>query len=77
MHEKTRTSSPAFSYLTDQSYQAMEYVRALRKQGERCYFTMDAGPNIKVLCLEEDLERLSKRFEEDYTIIASRTKEIR
>ena len=55
----------------------MEYVRALRKQGERCYFTMDAGPNIKVLCLEEDLERLSKRFEEDYTIIASRTKEIR
>ena len=77
MHETTRTSSPAFSYLTDQSYQAMEYVRALRKQGERCYFTMDAGPNIKVLCLEEDLERLSKRFEEDYTIIASRTKEIR
>ncbi|MCS4487443.1 diphosphomevalonate decarboxylase [Streptococcus sciuri] len=77
MHATTMTAKPAFSYLTEQSYEAMERVRFLRKQGERCYFTMDAGPNVKVLCLEEDLDRLATIFGKDYTIIASRTKEMR
>lgn len=38
---------------------------------------MDAGPNVKVLCREEDLERLSQLFEQEgYRVIASRTKEL-
>ncbi|MGT2741738.1 diphosphomevalonate decarboxylase [Streptococcus plurextorum] len=73
MHETTTTASPAFSYLTEASYAAMEKVKTLRAQGHRCYFTMDAGPNVKVLCLEEDLERLAAIFAEDYPIITSRT----
>ena len=40
----------------------MDEVRALRASGEQCYFTMDAGPNVKVLCLEEDLDRLADHF---------------
>lgn len=76
MHETTRTASPAFSYLTEKSYQAMERVKELRQEGERCYFTMDAGPNVKVLCLEEDLERLAEIFSQDYQVIVSRTKEL-
>ena len=54
----------------------MDFVKQLRAEGEKCYFTMDAGPNVKVLCLEEDLERLTKRFEENYRVIVSRTKEL-
>ncbi len=54
----------------------MDFVKQLRSEGEKCYFTMDAGPNVKVLCLEEDLERLTKRFEENYRVIVSRTKEL-
>ena len=34
---------------------------------------MDAGPNVKVLCLEEDLEKLAEIFEEKYKIIVSKT----
>ena len=60
MHQTTSTANPPFSYLTDASYQAMDKVKALRASGEQCYFTMDAGPNVKVLCLEEDLDRLSR-----------------
>ena len=51
----------------------MEFVKELRKNGEKCYFTMDAGPNVKVMCLEKDLERLSKIFGEKYKIIVSKT----
>ena len=52
MHETTKNANPPFTYLTEKSFDAMEYVKELRKQGEKCYFTMDAGPNVKVLCLE-------------------------
>lgn len=76
MHRTTETSNPPFSYLNERSKEAMEFVRELRKRGEKCYFTMDAGPNVKVLCLEEDFERLKKIFSEKYKIIASRTKVI-
>ncbi|KXT75781.1 diphosphomevalonate decarboxylase [Streptococcus sp. DD12] len=76
MHSTTRASQPPFSYLTSASQAAMDRVRALRASGERCYFTMDAGPNVKVLCLEEDLDRLSAIFAEDYQVIASKTKEL-
>ena len=76
MHETPLKANPPFSYLTEASHEAMARVRELRSQGERCYFTMDAGPNVKVLCLEEDLERLTRLFEKDYRVIASRTKDL-
>ncbi|MDN5023851.1 diphosphomevalonate decarboxylase [Streptococcus sp. SO4] len=76
MHATTKTATPSFSYLTDASYEAMDFVRQLRKQGEACYFTMDAGPNVKVLCLEEDLERLSELLGQHYRLIVSKTKDL-
>ena len=76
MHATTKTATPSFSYLTDASYEAMDFVRQLRKQGESCYFTMDAGPNVKVLCLEEDLEHLSKLLGQRYRLIVSKTKDL-
>ncbi|ELY5747550.1 diphosphomevalonate decarboxylase [Streptococcus iniae] len=75
MHDTTRTASPSFSYLIPESYQAMERVKSLRKKGYQCYFTMDAGPNVKVLCLEKDLQTLSSIFEKDYKVIVSKTKD--
>ena len=53
MHATTRTATPAFSYLTEESHKAMDFVRELRAAGHACYFTMDAGPNVR-FCLEED-----------------------
>ena len=76
MHATTKTANPPFSYLTDASYEAMDFVRQLRKQGEACYFTMDAGPNVKVLCLEEDLEHLSEILGQRYRLIVSKTKDL-
>ncbi len=76
MHATTKTATPAFSYLTEKSYEAMDFIKQLRSQGERCYFTMDAGPNVKVLCLEEDLEHLVPIFATKYRLIVSKTKEL-
>ena len=73
MHKTTETANPPFSYFNEKTYEAMDFVKNLRNNGEKCYFTMDAGPNVKVLCLEEDLEKLAGIFEEKYKIIVSKT----
>ena len=75
MHATTRTATPAFSYLTEESHKAMDFVRELRAAGHACYFTMDAGPNVKVLCLEEDLDQLVPLFDDRYRTIVSKTKD--
>ena len=73
MHKTTETANPPFSYFNEKTYEAMDFVKNLRNSGEKCYFTMDAGPNVKVLCLEEDLEKLAGIFGQKYKIIVSRT----
>ena len=76
MHQTTSTANPPFSYLTDASYQAMDKVKALRASGEQCYFTMDAGPNVKVLLSGRRPRPPSRPLPWDYDVIVSRTKEL-
>ena len=73
MHKTTETANPPFSYFNEKTYEAMDFVKNLRNNGEKCYFTMDAGPNVKVLCLEDDLKKLAEIFGKKYKIIVSRT----
>ena len=73
MHKTTETATPPFTYFNEKTYEAMDFVKNLRNNGEKCYFTMDAGPNVKVLCLEEDLEKLAGIFGKKYKVIISRS----
>lgn len=50
MHATTLGANPPFTYFQPKSLQVMDKVRELRLQGIAAYFTMDAGPNVKVLC---------------------------
>lgn len=63
MHETTKYATPSFSFLTEESYRAMEIVKSLRNAGLECYFTMDAGPNVKVLYLKENHEKIFREIE--------------
>lgn len=49
MHALTLSADPGFTYFTGETLTAIRAVRALREQGLPCYFTMDAGPNVKVI----------------------------
>lgn len=73
MHKTTETANPPFSYFNEKTYKTMDFVKNLRNNGGKCYFTMDAGPNVKVLCLEENLEKLAEIFGKRYKIIVSKT----
>lgn len=75
MHATTLACEPPFSYWSPDSLRAMDEVRTLRQQGFSCYFTMDAGPNVKVLCQKNDapaiLQELQKEFLPSQLIIAN------
>ncbi|CZQ80544.1 diphosphomevalonate decarboxylase [Trichococcus palustris] len=50
MHGTMLGAEPPFSYWEPDSIRAINIVKQLRKEGIPCYVTMDAGPNVKVLC---------------------------
>lgn len=48
MHATTITARPPVHYLSAESWLVIEIVQDLRNSGFPCFFTADAGPNIKV-----------------------------
>lgn len=50
MHASMLAARPAIVYFTPATLRAMERVRALRADGTPAFYTMDAGPHVKVLC---------------------------
>ncbi|WP_214336273.1 diphosphomevalonate decarboxylase [Staphylococcus arlettae] len=74
MHTTNLGAQPPFTYLVPESYQAMEVVHQCRELGYPCYFTMDAGPNVKILVEKHNqahvIEQLHQHFE-PHQIIAS------
>ncbi|WP_217587122.1 diphosphomevalonate decarboxylase [Lentibacillus saliphilus] len=53
MHATTLGAIPPFTYWNHLTVQVMETVRQMRQIGIPAYFTIDAGPNVKVLYLPE------------------------
>lgn len=54
MHATTLGANPPFTYWTDATMAVMQAVQALRENGIPAFFTIDAGPNVKVLYLPEN-----------------------
>ena len=63
MHASALAARPGLWYVSPITWGVMNHVRQLREDGERCYFTMDAGPHVKVLCSPADAPRLVKSLE--------------
>jgi diphosphomevalonate decarboxylase len=59
MHAVMMTSRPPLFYWLPGSLHIMARVRALRAEGVRVCYTLDAGPNVHCLCLSEDAARVA------------------
>lgn len=62
MHGTTLAANPPFTYWSPDSLKAMQTVRELRASGISCYFTMDAGPNVKVLVEKKNQTAVQAKF---------------
>ncbi|HFU3714737.1 diphosphomevalonate decarboxylase [Streptococcus sp. A34] len=59
MHATTLSANPPFTYWSADSVLAQEAVRQVREEsGLSAYMTMDAGPNVKVLCRASQMAEL-------------------
>ncbi|HEM5315019.1 TPA: diphosphomevalonate decarboxylase [Streptococcus suis] len=59
MHATTLSANPPFTYWSADSLVAQEAVRQVREAtGLSAYMTMDAGPNVKVLCRASQMDEL-------------------
>ena len=64
MHATMIASWPPLLYWQPESVAAMHKIWDLRAQGLQVYFTMDAGPNIKLLFQQQDEAALLEAFPE-------------
>ncbi|NPA06979.1 MAG: diphosphomevalonate decarboxylase [Chloroflexi bacterium] len=62
MHAVMQTSTPPLFYWTPESVRVMHQVRAWRQAGHPVAYTLDAGPNVHVLCPAEHAEAMAQQL---------------
>lgn len=63
MHAVMQTSTPSLLYWQPGTVQVLQAVRAWRENdGLAAYFTLDAGPNVHILCAAADAEAVHERL---------------
>ena len=64
MHALTLSADPGYTYFTGDTIRAIQAINDLRSDGISCYYTMDAGPNVKVIYDQKDRGKISQRLGE-------------
>jgi len=62
MHATMITTQPMILYWQPTTVELMHHIQQWRDEGLESYFTMDAGPQVKVMCLQKDEKELDKRL---------------
>lgn len=64
MHAVMMTSTPALHYWKPASLEVMNKVRQWRAEGIPACYTVDAGPNVHVICPESEAHMIDKKLRE-------------
>jgi len=62
MHAVMMTSTPALHYWRSASLEVMNCLRQWQMEGIPVCYTLDAGPNVHVICLETEAQIIEKRL---------------
>lgn len=60
MHAAALAARPGVLYWSGRTVDVIHCVYALRREGVPAYFTIDAGPHVKVFCLPQDADRVAR-----------------
>jgi len=50
MHEVMKTSKPSIIYMNDVTHSCVAEIENLRASGHKLFYTIDAGPQVKIIC---------------------------
>lgn len=67
MHAINLTAQPGFTYFEPNTIRAIKLVEELRHQGIECYYTIDAGPNVKILTPLKNVKEIQKVFLSEFS----------
>ena len=62
MHEVMRTSNPSINYMTNKTINCINAIESIRSSGFDLFYTVDAGPQVKIICKTEDSGLIQKRI---------------
>jgi len=62
MHATMQSANPPITYSQPATLKAMQTIWQLRRDGLSLYFTQDAGPNLKLLFLQQDEPLVRQHF---------------
>lgn len=62
MHATMMTTQPPIIYWNPTTMNIIHSIMNWRDEGLESYFTIDAGPQVKIICLEKDVEEIQKRL---------------
>jgi len=65
MHATMMTTKPPIIYWNRTTIDIIHKVLELRDSGLECYFTIDAGPQVKIMCLEKDINNLKSALQNE------------
>ena len=61
MHALNLSAQPHFNYFEPMSLAIMQEVERIREEEHiPCYYTLDAGPNVKILCMQTDAPAIQR-----------------
>lgn len=67
MHATTLSANPPFTYWTKDTLAVQDLVRRVREEtGLSAYMTIDAGPNVKLLCRKSQMAALIDALSQDF-----------
>lgn len=64
MHATMITTKPPIIYWNAGTMEIIHAVMDWRDEGLESYFTIDAGPQVKIMCLEKDVNEIVKRVKQ-------------
>ena len=62
MHVVMMTSGPSLFYWSPKTLEVMLLVQEWRGNGLESYFTIDAGPNVHLICMKKDVNKLKMKL---------------
>jgi len=62
MHATMITTKPPIIYWIPATMEIINNVLLWREEGLHVYYTIDAGPQVKIICLEKDVEEINRRL---------------
>ncbi len=69
MHAVMLATKPPIIYFLPQSLEVIHHVLSWQQEGLACAFTMDGGPQVKILCLEKDVPEIQRRLKDIPSVI--------